>query len=104
VNDRKQPGASDSFIDLPEASEGRFDVYINGILQQPGTDYGIEGRTLVFQRRLEPEVKMTKLQLLRALLGIAGTYRKHDTVDVTYQHAGRNLVATGLQPRDTSSP
>jgi hypothetical protein len=104
VNDREDAGAIESFIDLPETVDGQFDVYINGILQQLDIDYRLEGRTLIFPRRLEPEVKMSKLQLLRALLGIAGTYRKHDSIDVAYQHAGRNLVATGLQPRDTSTP
>ena len=30
------------------------------------------------------------------LLGIAGTYRKHETVDVIYTRAGRKVVASGL--------
>ena len=42
---------------------------------------------------------MTKLQFVRAALGIAGTYGKHDSVDVIYEHEGRKLVATGLAPR-----
>ena len=91
--------AAESYVDLPAAIAGHFDVYVNGILQQPGSDYRIEGRTLVFPRLLEPEVKMTKLQWVRVVLGIAGTYGKHDTVDVAYSHEGRNLVATGLRPR-----
>jgi hypothetical protein len=92
--------AAESLVDLPAAVGDHFDVYVNGILQHPGTDYRIEGRTLLFPRLLQPEVKMTKLQLLRALLGIAGTYGAHHTVDVAYRHAGRNLVVTGLRPRD----
>jgi hypothetical protein len=100
VNDR-DPGAAETLVDLPEAVDGEFEVYVNGILQHSGADYRLEGRTLVFSRPLVPEVEMTKLQLLRALLGIAGTYRKHDSVDVAYRHAGRNLVATGLRPRGT---
>jgi hypothetical protein len=31
-------------------------------------------------------------------LGVAGTYRKHDTIDVVYERAGRRAVATGLRP------
>jgi hypothetical protein len=31
------------------------------------------------------------------LLGIAGTYRRNDTVDVVYQAGGRRQVATGLR-------
>jgi hypothetical protein len=90
-----------SFIDLPVAVdvESPFDVFINGVLQEYGTDYELDGRTLVFPRRLAPEIALTKLQFLRAALGIAGTYRKHDSIDITYEHDGRKLVATGLRPR-----
>jgi hypothetical protein len=31
------------------------------------------------------------------LLGVAGTYRKHETVDVVYEQGGRRQVAT-LEP------
>jgi hypothetical protein len=102
VND--QPAVS--LVDLPDdvEIEGRFDVYVNGILQEYGSDYSLDGRTLVFPRTLTAEVKMTKFQLVRAALGIAGTYSKHDSVDITYHHNGRNLVATGLRPRNDSDP
>ena len=103
MNDRKDAAATESLVDLPAAVDAEFDVYVNGILQKRGIDYRLEGRILVFPRRLVPEVKLTKLQLLRAVLGIAGTYGKYDCVDVAYQHAGRNLVATGLEPRDVCS-
>jgi hypothetical protein len=32
-------------------------------------------------------------------LGIAGTYRQNDTVDVIYEAGGRRLVASGLPYR-----
>jgi hypothetical protein len=32
-------------------------------------------------------------------LGVAGTYRKHESVDVVYQRDGRRMVATGLRPQ-----
>ena len=32
-------------------------------------------------------------------LGIAGSYRKHENVDVVYEVAGRRQVATGLRPK-----
>ena len=102
MNDQAQPDATPSHVDLPDEVDidGNFDVYVNGILQEYGTDYQIDGRTLVFPRALTAEVKMTKFQFVRAALGIAGTYGKHDTIDVTYQRDGRKLVATGLRPRD----
>jgi hypothetical protein len=32
-------------------------------------------------------------------LGIAGSYRKHETVDVVYDVGGRRRVETGLVPQ-----
>jgi hypothetical protein len=102
MTDKPEATASESIVDLPAAVEGEFDVYINGILQQPGPDYRVEGRTLVFPRPLEPEIAMSKTQWVKVTIGI-GNYRKHDTVDITYQHGGRNLVATGLKPRNPAA-
>jgi hypothetical protein len=34
-------------------------------------------------------------------LGVAGTYRRHDTVDVVYERDGKRVVATGLRPEET---
>ena len=102
MNNRDLPAATPSHVDLPNEVDvdGNFDVYINGILQEYGADYQIDGRTLVFPTRaLTAEVKMTKFQFVRAALGIAGTYSKHDNIDVTYERDGRKLVATGLRPR-----
>jgi hypothetical protein len=31
-------------------------------------------------------------------LGVVGSYRKHETVDVVYEVAGRRRVETGLVP------
>jgi hypothetical protein len=36
-------------------------------------------------------------------LGIAGTYREHETVDVAYEVSGRREVETGLQPQPYES-
>ena len=101
MTDRELPTPIESRIDLPEKIDitSEFDVFINGILQEHGTDYQLEGRTLIFPRNIAPEIKMSKLQLLRAALGIAGTYSKHDSVDIIYEHEGRKLVAPSLKPR-----
>lgn len=99
MNNHEQRATQESLVDLPAAVDGDFEVYVNGILQQYGTDYELDGRTLVFPRALAAEVKMSKLQFFRAALGIAGTYGKHDAIDIVYERDGRNLVATGLRPR-----
>ncbi len=83
-------------MELPPHVSPPFDVYLNGVPQEAGRDYRIEGRTLVFDRPLAREGKLGFWRWTSMLLGIAGTYRQNDTVDVAYELGGRRLVATGL--------
>jgi hypothetical protein len=85
-----------SVVDLPAGVAGEFEVYLNGVLQQPGTDYRLEGRALVFDRALEREGRLGFWRWLSMVLGIAGSYGRNDTVDVIYDAGGRRVVATGL--------
>ncbi len=85
-----------SLVDLPSAVAEPFEVYVNGVPQRRGADYRLEGRTLVFERELASEGRLSAWRWLSMLLGIAGTYRRNDTVDVVYELAGRRHVATGL--------
>jgi hypothetical protein len=90
--------AVESRIDLPADVPEEFEVYVNGVKQQAGRDYRVLGRTLVFERPLEDEGKLGAVRWTSIFLGLAGTYRKHDTVDVVYKRDGRRVVATGLRP------
>ena len=72
---------------------------MNGVPQRRGEDYRVEGRALVFQRALATEGRLGPVRWLSMLLGIAGTYRQHDTVDVIYEYGGRRTVASGLPYR-----
>lgn len=99
------PGASsdlshgeESRIPLPEAVEGTFEVFVNGVLQERGRDYRVDGRELVFPRPIAREGKLGFWRWTSMFLGIAGTYRRHETVDVVYEVGGRRLVASGLRP------
>jgi hypothetical protein len=76
-----------------------FEVYLNGIRQQPGKDYRREGDELVFERRLAREGRLGFWRWLSLFLGVAGTYRQNDSVDVIYQAAGRRHVAHSLPLR-----
>jgi hypothetical protein len=80
------------------AVEG-FEVYVNGVPQRLGRDYRVEGGSLVFGRALATEGKLGPVRWLSMFLGIAGTYRQHDTVDVIYEVGGRRTVASGLPYR-----
>jgi hypothetical protein len=85
-----------SLVDLPPGAGDEFEVYVNGVPQQRGRDYRVEGRVLVFERSLATEGRLGPIRWLSMLLGIAGTYRQHDSVDVVYEAGGRRTVASGL--------
>jgi hypothetical protein len=87
-----------SRVALPDAVSPPFEVFINGIRQEEGRDYRLEGRELLFTRTLAQEGRLGFIRWLSIFLGFAGTYRKHDTVDVVYEAGGRRLVASGLPP------
>ena len=89
-------------VDLPAAVGSEFEVYVNGVPQQRGRDYRVQDRTLVFDRALATEGKLGPVRWLSMFLGVAGTYRQHDTVDVVYEAAGRRTVASGLPYRTES--
>ena len=77
-----------------------YEVYVNGVRQHPGRDFDRLGDQLVFRRALAQEGRLGPLRWLSMLLGVAGTYRKHENVDVVYEVAGRRTVAT-LAPSNT---
>ena len=84
-----------SVVQLPAAVRGSYDVYINGVHQEPGIDFRVEGRTLIFNR----ELKKDRISGWRWFLGAwgVGTYRQDDSVDVRYERAdGTPAVAEKL--------
>jgi hypothetical protein len=89
---------AESRVELPGDVPEEFEVYVNGVRQEPGRDYRVQGRTLIFTRDLAQEGRLGATRWASMLLGVAGTYRKHDSVDVVYRRDGRRTVATGLRP------
>jgi hypothetical protein len=83
-----------SRVELPAGVGDRYEVYVNGVPQEPGRDFDRIGDTLVFRRTLAREGQLGPLRWLLMLLGIAGTYRKHESVDVVYETDGRRAVAS----------
>jgi hypothetical protein len=83
-----------SRVRLPAGVGDRYEVYVNGVPQQPGRDFDRLGDELVFRRTLAQEGRLGPVRWLSMLLGVAGTYRKHETVDVVYEVDGRRTVAS----------
>ncbi len=84
-------------VELPSHIPPNFEVYVNGVRQEPGRDFDVEDRSLVFPRALEEEGRLGFWRWASMWLGIAGTYRKNETVDIVYESGGRRTVETGLK-------
>jgi hypothetical protein len=85
-------------VDLPSHVPDRFEVFVNGVRQDRGVDYEVVGRTLVFPRPVAQEGRLGFVRWLSMWLGIAGSYRPHENVDVVYESGGKRGVVTGLKP------
>ena len=83
-------------MELPRQVREPFEVYVNGVPQRRGIDFEVEGRTLRFPRHLAKEGRLGVVRWLSIFLGIAGTYRKNDSVDVVYEVQGKRVVAAAL--------
>ena len=84
-------------MELPPEVGDSFDVFVNGIAQHRGSDFEQVGRALLFRRELAGEGRLGFWRWLSLFLGVAGTYRRNDTVDVVYSDGGRRTVVT-LRP------
>jgi hypothetical protein len=76
-------------VRLPRGAEPPIRVYINGVEQAEGDGYEVEGGEIAFARPIVKEGKVGGIRWLAMLLGLFGTYRKHEVVDVEYRHGGK---------------
>jgi hypothetical protein len=83
-----------SRVQLPPGIGDRYEVYVNGVRQESGRDFDRIGDELVFRRELAQEGRLGPIRWLSMLLGIAGTYRKHENVDVVHEVDGRRTVSS----------
>jgi len=81
---------------LPGDVTRPFEVFVNGVPQEEGVDYELLGGALLFERALRTEGRLGVLRWTSILVGVVGTYRQNDSVDVAYTVNGRRVVATKL--------
>jgi hypothetical protein len=79
-----------------------IEVFLNGVRQHEGRDFRREGGELLFDRPLAREGRLGFWRWLSLFLGVAGTYRQDDSVDVVYEADGRRHVVSGLPLRGDS--
>jgi hypothetical protein len=85
-------------VDLPAYVREPYEVFVNGVPQVAGTDYEVVGPSLIFNKELASEGKLGPWRWLSMLLGIAGTYRKNDKIDVVFTVDGRPKVVPLTPP------
>jgi hypothetical protein len=82
-------------VKLPRGAEPPFTVFINGVEQSEGGDYSIEGSEIVFGRPIVKE-KIGTSRWLAMYLGLWGTYRKNETVDLEFTRDGKVELVSDL--------
>jgi hypothetical protein len=86
-----------SHVELPPEVGDVFDVFVNGVPKQRGVDFDQVGRGLVFREELSAEGRLGFWRWTSLFFGVAGTYRRNDTVDIVYVDDGRRTVLS-LRP------
>jgi hypothetical protein len=87
-------------VRLPAGAEPPIVVYVNGVAQTEGEDYRIERSDIVFSRPIVKEGKLGAIRWLSMLIGVVGSYRKHETVDVEYRSGGQVKLASDVEIRE----
>jgi len=82
-------------VKLPARAEPPYTVFINGIEQRAGTDYDVRNGEIVFTRQIVKE-KVGTGRWLAMYLGLFGTYRKNETIDLQFQRNGKTELLSDL--------
>jgi hypothetical protein len=82
-------------VKLPAGAGAPFTVFINGIEQGEGSDYSIAGGEIVFSRPIVKE-KLGAGRWLAMYLGLFGTYRKDETIDLQFSRDGKVQLHSDL--------
>jgi hypothetical protein len=75
-------------VPLPVGAEPPYTVFINGIEQKEGVDFDLEPGELHFRRPIIKE-EMGISRWLAMYLGLWGTYRKDEKVDLQFHRDGK---------------
>ena len=82
-------------VKLPAGAEAPYAVFVNGVQQTEGEDYHVRAGEIVFTREIVKE-KVGTGRWLAMYLGLFGTYRKNETIDLQFQRAGKTELLSDL--------
>ena len=91
-----------SRVPLPPYAERPFQVFVNGVEKAEGSDYEVQGTTLVFAEELVPPRKDTMKTYARLMFW--GRYKTEHSVDLVFHRGGRRQVANGLEILPPGAP
>ena len=86
-------------VKLPAGAGPPFTVFINGVEQREGDDFHVRAGEIVFTRPIIKE-KVGLGRWAAMYLGLFGTYRKNETVDLQYTRGGKVQLSSDLAVRD----
>ena len=81
---------------LPRGAKPPIRIYVNGVERAEGTDFEIRNGEVVFAAPIVKE-KVGAGRWVAMYLGLFGTYRKHETVDVEYRLGGEVKLASDVE-------
>ena len=82
-------------VKLPAGAEAPYVVFVNGVQQSEGADYEVRAGELVFMREIVKE-KVGTGRWLAMYLGLFGTYRKNETIDLQFERNGKTELRSNL--------
>ncbi|MEX2447520.1 MAG: hypothetical protein WD404_02110 [Solirubrobacterales bacterium] len=82
-------------LELPPGAEAPYAVFVNGIEQREGEDYELRAGEIVFNREIVKE-KVGAGRWLAMYLGLFGTYRKDETIDLQFRRNGKTELLSDL--------
>jgi hypothetical protein len=91
----KKSYAAGDRVRIPNEAEEPLTVFINGVEQREGVDYSIEGNEVRFVKPIIKEEIGTG-RWLAMYLGLFGTYRKDETIDLQFQRDGKTELLSDL--------
>lgn len=89
-------------VRLPRGAEPPIKVFVNGVEQRPGRDYDLRRTAVVFKRPIVKEGKVSGARWLAMFMGLFGSYRKHEQVDVEYRLGGQAKLLADAEVEDES--
>ncbi len=99
MNDQEIPKgsyAAGTKARLPRGAEEPIRIHINGVEQPRGEVWNVRAGQIVFARPIIKE-SVTRGRWLAMYLGLFGSYRKNETVDIEYYLGGEPKLAADVE-------